>query len=316
MKKILALAIATALASPMALADNTPDNVGDVTYMGNIVANSPMWQWTVNDYPGGRLDADPSDMVESGGKYTYPLKTAQSFIAFSGYLPSRAGINLSSLDSSLGLKDIVSLTGADGKPIMVSNTGIADGSAYITIPTVVKDSSGKDVAGSLTLKAYDMRASHVARGGKQSNGGPRAYNGVTIIYPTGPSTGSDSCFVSGSNWDDVTVSGTPAAPQISGTSSAAVQALVSALKEATAHGNVDPSVIEASNWNDNYVVKSGETCDTPTMWTPHGNITTSSFVTRYAAGARILELKPVEISFNTPVSGAWSSTLTVTAYQM
>ncbi|MEY0532417.1 hypothetical protein AB7351_20700 [Providencia rettgeri] len=315
MKKILALAIATALASPMALADNTPDNVGDVTYMGNIVANSPMWQWTVNDYPGGRLDAKPSDMVESGGKYTYPLKTAQSFIAFSGYLPSRAGINFSSLSSSLGYKDIVSLTGADGKPIMVSNTGIADGSAYITIPTVGKDLSGKDVAGSLTLKAYDMRAAHTARGGKLSAGGGTAYNHIDIVYPTGPSTGSDSCFVSGSNWDDVTVSGTPTSPQISGTSSTAVQALLSALSEATAQGNVDPSVIDEANWTNNAAYKSGWTCSDATQSSPHGTISTV-YETKFASGARILELKPVEISFNTPVSGAWSSTLTVTAYQM
>lgn len=106
MKQILRTAPLAALVlvgiSLSAQAAKQPDTVGDVTLYGNITANSPMWQWTVNDYPGARLDAKPSTADTTvAGTVSYPL-SGQWFVAASGYLPSFVPGKIGSVSTSTG----------------------------------------------------------------------------------------------------------------------------------------------------------------------------------------------------------------------
>lgn len=156
MNKVIALAVAAAVMSPMAaLADNTPDNVGNVTLLGNIVANSPMWQWTVNDYPGGRLDAKPSTATTANGVTTYKLN-GQKFIAVSAFLPSLTAASLSPHSGIQGFSDKAAFAGNLGAPIQyVRDEG--KGMVSFSVRAFAKDESGGNLIGELRLEATELR---------------------------------------------------------------------------------------------------------------------------------------------------------------
>ncbi|MEY0025063.1 hypothetical protein AB7W40_13810 [Providencia rettgeri] len=317
MKKILALAIAAALASPMALADNPPRNVGDVTYLGNIVANSPMWQWTVNDYPGGRLDAKPSEVVEANGTYTYPLH-GQAFIAASGYLPSVVGINLASgIFSTLGTRDITSLTDQNGAA-PADITDAQKGAVTFTIAASGYDLSGQAVEGKLLLKATEVRGFRTAiTAAAGSSEGIRAKR-LYVFGKTAPlfTRGADSCFAGTGKFTSTAevVNGDADSPAPGSQTPAAFAEFVTALQKADTTGSAPPySSITGSNVNE--TIAWASSCVTPTQ---NANATNGDDTVKldYIAAAHVMELTPIELQFTNPLSGAWNSTLTVTAYTM
>ncbi|MEY0067466.1 hypothetical protein AB7W80_06645 [Providencia rettgeri] len=317
MKKMLALAIATALTSPMALADNPPSNVGDVTYLGNIVANSPMWQWTVNDYPGGSLDAKPSEVVEANGTYTYPLN-GQAFIAASGYLPSFVGINLASgISSTLGTRDITSLTDQNGAA-PADITDAQKGAVTFTIAASGYDLSGQAVEGKLLLKATEVRGLRQARtnttGSSEATHTKQLY--VFGTTSTQLTSGVDSCFAGTGKFSSMleVVSGDADSPAAGSQSPVAFTEFVTALQKADATGSA-PTFASITNTSANVAIASPSTCTSPTQ-TTYGVSNDSNTKLAYVAAAHVMELTPIELQFTNPLSGAWNSTLTVTAYTM
>ncbi|HHQ2585779.1 TPA: hypothetical protein ACSPKR_003176 [Providencia rettgeri] len=316
MKNILALAIAAAMASSMAIAANTPDNVGDVTYLGNIVANSPMWQWTVNDYPGGRLDVKPSAATTANGKTTYPL-TASPFIAVSGYLPSTQSINDSTIGASnIGLADITTFTDGNGNPI----TDIADmkkGAVTFTISANSTNISGTPVVGKLTLTSTELRAARLA--GTDSSGNKSNLTTTLLASTTsGLPITSGSCFSGVGSYSSTSnvVGGTAIAPTTGEQSPTAFNALLAALSSADANGSA-PKFSTLTGYLNNGAITGSSTCSNSSSSVVGGAAgTTQGNKYNYLAAAHIVELTPKSLVFNEPVSGAWNATLNVTAYQM
>nr|WP_181375442.1 hypothetical protein [Pectobacterium carotovorum]ALG88440.1 Hypothetical protein [Pectobacterium carotovorum] len=233
MKKVLAIAIAAVLATPMALA-NTPDDVGDVTYIGNIVANSPMWQWTVNDYPGGRLDAKPSTATTSGENTTYPL-TASPYIAVSGYLPSFVGINAGTVSSYIGTRDITSLTDQTGAA-PANITDAQKGSVTFTIAATGTDTGGSPVQGTLKLKSTEVRGYRYAA----RSDGEKKYKRTIVFGSTvkiSPTPGG-SCFIGSGTHTSLAavVDGTSAAPASASFTTTSFNSFLSGLNSANANG--------------------------------------------------------------------------------
>ncbi|MEX9939452.1 hypothetical protein AB7Z36_04055 [Providencia rettgeri] len=317
MKKILALAIAAALASPMALADNPPSNVGDVTYLGNIVANSPMWQWTVNDYPGGRLDAKPSEVKETNGTYTYPLN-GQAFIAASGYLPASTGINISSGPGSyIGTQDKTSLTDQNGaSPRDLSDA--QNGAVTFSIAASGYDAAGQAVEGKLLLKATEVRGNRTAQTDNYATNPVKKLKLLSIRASTAPSTtsGSDSCFVGTGAFPsaNAVVTGTAESPQGGSQSPTAFAEFVNNLHKADQSGSA-PMYDALTGYATNLVMALNPECIHASTAIPL-MVTSSSTRLDYFAAAHVMELTPIELQFSTPLSGAWNSTLTVTAYTM
>lgn len=315
MKNILALAIAAAMASSMAMAANTPDSVGDVTYLGNIVANSPMWQWTVNDYPGGRLDVKPSAATTANGKTTYPL-TASPFIAVNGYLPSLLSINEGSLNSNIGLIDITTFTDGNGNPI-ADITDAKKGAVTFTITANSTNISGTAVTGKLTLTSTELRAVRLA--GSSINGQKLSFRTVLLASTTaGLPTAGSSCFSGVGSYTTTSnvVGGTAVTPTVGEQSATAFNALLAALSSADAIGNA-PKLSTLTGYTDNTAAAGNSTCVNGTA-NLSGGLVTGSQSTKidYLSAAHIVELTPKNLVFNEPVSGAWNATLNVTAYQM
>lgn len=316
MKKLLALAIAAAIASPMAIAANTPDNIGDVTYLGNIVANSPMWQWTVNDYPGGRLDVKPSAATTANGKTTYPL-TASPFIAVNGYLPSLLSINEGSLNSNIGVVDVTTFTDGNGNPI-ADITDAKKGAVTFTITANSTNISGTPVTGKLTLTSTELRAVRVA-GSSSINGQKSSFRTVLLASTTAflPSAGS-SCFSGVGSYTTTSnvVGGTAITPTVGEQSATAFNALLAALSSADDIGNA-PKLSTLTGYTDNTAAAGNSSCVNGTASLSGGLVTGSqSIKIDYLSAAHIVELTPKNLVFNEPVSGAWNATLNVTAYQM
>ncbi|MFH6894487.1 hypothetical protein ACHCAL_10570 [Providencia huaxiensis] len=315
MKKMLALAIATALASPMALADNPPSNVGDVTYLGNIVANSPMWQWTVNDYPGGRLDAKPSEVVEANGTYTYPLN-GQAFIAASGYLPSLTPITqLVEGSRKLGLMDKTALYDMNGDtPTVTAPSADTQPDREISIAATGTNSSGARVTGTLTLMATEIRGSRLIY---------KIGNDITSVTTLAGDNGvfpehTGSCWAYGIRSSAITTSGTTLSPVITGPSQTSTAAFLNSLAHADNSGSVKYATITAANppTKDTASVNGTYDCDSGTLNMLPVNSPSDRTHYLYAAAGHVLELQPKTLKFNEQLSGIWSATLTVTAYQM
>lgn len=317
MKKILRITSLAALVlagiSLSAQAAVPPDNVGDVTLYGNITANSPMWQWTVNDYPGARLDAKPSTADTSVvGKVSYPLN-GQWFVAATGYLPSFVPAKIGSVDSTVGVRDITTLTSPDG-PVTLSTTGTV---ATVTLPATGTDAAGKTLAGTLTLNADEMRGLIQ----KSTSGSTKTAN--TYIYSSAsaiPATSGGSCWVGrpGAPTSNITSTTTTSAiGALSDTglnsTSGVTGALNQLFKSADAAGVVQWANIPSYTALTTTVAQ--QACTTPSIGT---NVTnpTNTTVFDYAASAHALSLKPQTLTFPAAASGAWSATLTVTAYQM
>lgn len=308
MKNVLALAIAAALASPMALAANTPDDVGDVTYLGDIVANSPMWQWTVNDYPGGRLDAKPSEATTVGNVLTYPL-SGQAFIAASGYLPSASSV-IHPLGGTLGARDVTTLTDATGSSIGDVALG-PNGTVSFTITAHGTNVGGAPVTGKLHLIGTELRGYRVVE----------TYNGnvqkiiALFASPGGlPKTAGTHCFIGSGNYtsDADIINGTATDPIAGQQSATAFNAWVSAMTAADVNGNVAPFATFTAP--DDFAMPISNSCNYPSL--PTQVVSGSGFVYPYAAAAHIMELTPKSLAFSEPVTGAWDATLNVTAYQM
>lgn len=318
MKKILHITSLAALVlagiSLSAQAAVPPDNVGDVTLYGNITANSPMWQWTVNDYPGSRLDAKPSTADTSvAGKVSYPLN-GQWFVAATGYLPSFVGTKIGSVASAVGVADITTLTSPDG-PVTLSTAGTV---ATVTLPARGTDTSGKTLAGTLTLNADEMRG--LIR--KYTDGNTKAANSFLFSDASAlAATPGGSCWVGRPGAPTSNLTSTTTATTIGAISDAGLNAasgvtgaLNQLFKSADAAGTVQ------------WANLTGYTISALAMATSSGctqqssgtKITTpaESSVYDYIAAAHALSLKPQTLTFPAAASGAWNATLTVTAYQM
>lgn len=311
MKKILVLA--AALASPMVFAANMPDNVGDVTYLGNIVANSPMWQWTVNDYPGGRLDAKPSSAITNGGITTYPL-AGQAFIAVSGYLPSGNSTHYGTSASRLGVIDKTTLSDGTGAQIAnVANAG--KGAVTFSIAANGTSASAAPVLGTLKITATELRGNRYIN--KPVNGSPNTKRtglfGGTTVHPYTP---GGSCFAGLGAYTDTgtaMISGTADSPVRGEQSATAFAAWLEALRLADVTGFAPK--FNTFTIADSAVQTGSNNCAAPTP--SEVTVPDSSELTIvYISAGHILELTPVALAFNTPITGAWNATLNVTAYQM
>ncbi|MEM8183462.1 hypothetical protein Q4R69_17145 [Morganella morganii subsp. sibonii] len=317
MKKLIAVAVAGAMMAPLAVqAENMPDNVGTVTYMGNIVANSPMWQWTVNDYPGGRLDTKPSTATTANGVTTYPL-AGQAFIAVSGYLPSLVGINIASGESTtLGIRDITTLTDQAGNAI-ANVTDAQKGAVTFTIAASALGADGGEVTGTLKLKSTELRGARFAYTSNYATKPTKSQKSILLAGGTRVElpTQAGSCFSgtgSYSSKSDV-ISGTGTSPSAGSQSATAFSAFLTALTSADASGAA-PSWVSLTGYSEDSASGWGATCMGPTALS--FAISSSTTKVDYLSAAHIMELTPVELAFSTPVQGTWSSTLTVTAYQM
>lgn len=311
MKKLIALAVATAVMSPMvsmAAVTNVSDNVGDVTLQGDIIKQASQWQWTVNDYPGQSLDAKPSEATEANDVITYKLN-GQKFIAVSGFLPSFSAVNITGKNSSsYGVADKTELLGGDGQAI--SNIKeLPAGAVSFTIPAISKDSQGNEVQGTLQLTATEIRGQQeVARGGTDTHGiYTFVYGSTSSVLPVV----DGSCFVGTSAFPDSAsvVRGTGKQPMAGIQSATAFAAFTNALNQAELTGNAGL----LNNFNDvttDEAMMLGSACSKPTVTigVPQSIV--------YLAAAHVLELEPTAVSFNTEVKGLWNATLTVTAYQM
>lgn len=315
MKNILVLAILAVIASPMAIAANTPDNVGDVTYLGNIVANSPMWEWTVNNYPEGRLDVKPSASTTANGKTTYPL-TASPFIAVSGYLPSLLSINEGTLNSNIGIGDITTFTDGNGNPI-ADITDAKNGAVTFTITANSTNINGTPVTGKLTLTSTELRGLRIA---STLNSGQKSSQRFILLASTTvrlPTAGS-SCFSGVGSYSSTStvIGGTATAPTVGEQSATAFSALVAALSSADANG-IAPKFATLTGYTENNAAAGSSNCVTRTASLTGGLVTgAQSTKIDYLSAAHIVELTPKSLAFNEPVSGAWNATLNVTAYQM
>lgn len=312
MKKILALAITAALSTSVVFAaDNVQGNVGDVTYLGNIVANSPMWQWTVNDYPGARLDAKPGDAQDVDGKKVYPLN-GQTFIAVSGYLPSFVGILYGQdYKTTLGVRDITTLTDQKGqKPANITDG--KNGATTFTISATASDQTGVPVEGLLVLKASEIR------GWKSVTENKAEIWVYGSIAHQKPVSGNNSCFIGTGSFasnDDI-IQGTATAPTGGKWSPTAFNAFINGLNSADSEGAAPRfNTIDIKSKADVVTVAS-RSCYSPSINYSHSYSDSDNYRYHYLAAAHVMELTPVELAFSTPVHGAWSSTLTVTAYTM
>ena len=289
------------------------DNVGDVTLYGNITANSPMWQWTVNDYPGPRLDAKPSSATVVDGKTTYPL-SGQWFMAASGYLPSFVPRKIGTVETSLGMKDITTLSSPDGA-VMPDVSGTV---ATLTMPANGGDASGKAIKGALTLEADAGRGyAYVLN----STGTPRG--GSFVFIAKSSAAEGQSCWVGNplqnqNNWTKKQTTTSLPRFSYSGPSSAsgAASAYSDALAAADAAGSVRYVDAIKNGSVDNDVIKSTYKCAdaSPPVYASHS--VGESVIYNYASSAHVLALRPTKLTFPVAASGAWSATLTVTAAQM
>lgn len=314
MKKFLALAIAAAMASPVALgAEHTVDNVGDVTYAGNIVANSPMWQWTVNDYPGGRLDAKPSESITEDGITTYPL-VGQAFIAVSGYLPAFTSVK-TPIPGKIGMQDKTALYGADGAQVLDTDNNDELHTVSFTIPATGTTAGGASVTGTLQLTSTELRGYRVADIAEDSGRPELSRVQFRLLQtPSGKGVVQDgSCFAG--TPAGITINGTPHNFTLVGTSPTSEAAFISALGQADTQGNA-PQFIEFAEGAQSVAV-STTGCENATTygWSLTNKPEAASLIAYYSA-AHVLELTPSQLAFSTPIVGTWSSVLTVTAYQM
>ena len=311
MKKILSLAFSAALVSPLALAVNTPDTVGNVTYFGNIVANSPMWQWTVNDYPGGRLDAKPSQAITVDGLTTYPLQGA-AFIAVSGFLPAMSTSSGAVLTNSFGFADKTQFTDSQGYPPSdVSNSN--KGAVTFKISAQGTNSTGNPIQGKLVLNATEVRGYRNAYTTSTTKHAEFRIFGKTTMTPI---VAGGSCFIGIGAYSSTSaaLSGTPLAPVNGETSTTAWNAFMAALTSAETTGNAGSFASIAADAGGDARARSSGNCGDPTPW--WDKWPNSNYDTFYGDAAHVVELKPVSLEFSEPLSGAWTSTLTVTAYQM
>ena len=321
MKQILRTAPLAALVlagiTLSAQADTAPDSVGDVTLYGNITANSPMWQWTVNDYPGARLDAKPSTADTSvAGKVTYPLN-GQWFIAASGYLPSYVPGIIGAVTANFGNADITTLTSPDG-PIEVTTTGAT---ATVSIPATGTDAGGATITGKLMLNADELRG---ATSKYTDSNGSTAEGWLSYSKIAEPATPGGSCWVGRGTDDTAKLTKTQTATNLpvftdTGTNSAsgATAAVNAAFRSADEAGALRYATVEA-NRVDKVAAEETYCRDSSSGAGGGGDTrpTDSPATTTYRAAAHVLALKPTVLSFPTPASGAWNATLTVTAYQM
>lgn len=309
--KIASLAVALALSSTTLItqAATPPDNVGSHLLFGNIVANSPMWQWTVNAYPGGRLDAKPSTATKSGNNVTYPLANAQWFIAASGYLPSSVSLPSGLTGGDAGFTDKTSLSSPDG----AITTNVTTLPSTITLPAKATSTAGIAITGTLTLQGDEVRGALR----KVMNGASPSVPVSNILIKNG-ATASDavhngSCWVGSpaqpvANWA-VTGSGTvlPVLSRTTLTESGAINAFNTNLGLADTNGNVKYSSTLPTATVSFVTDNAGCLAGSPTN---------NNADRPYGSAAHVLALKPVSVTFPGDVLGQWSATLTVTAYQM
>lgn len=313
LKNIIAIAVVAAITSPMeAMANTAPDNVGNVTYMGKIVANSPMWQWTVNDYPGPRLDAKPSEATTENGVTVYKL-AGQPFIAVSGYLPSMTGM-LGPAVTTLGTRDITEFRDGNGNPIADIQPLNEPQAVSFTISAISTDKNGAQAVGSLKLKATEIRGvRRVYTEVKNQTTGR-----ILSVFTSAQNqftTSNSSCFI-GTSGPKLTLGGTVENPTITGGSSSAIAAFIQTLLSADNAGSVRLANTPTVNNNNDRVIALEKSCRIPSN--DSANLYDENFDVRvpYIAAGHIVELTPTELAFSTPVQGAWNATLNVTAYQM
>lgn len=300
MKNLVALAVAAAVMSPMtAMADNTPDNVGNVTLLGNIVANSPMWQWTVNDYPGPSLDVHASSATTVDGVTTYKLN-GQSFIAVSGYAPSFVPVISG---NSIGYTEKTHLTDGAGNNIADWESK-NDGKVEFTIQATSTNASGETVSGKLHLEATEIR-------GQRDVFKDEVKRAIIYIGTSRPLE-NGSCFAGVGAFDKSAISGSGTNPTSESFSPTAFAEWVKLLQLADEKGNA-PHFDTYTTTHDG-VVSQRYDCRIGAINSSAGG--PDGRISRYAAGAHTLELSPVKLAFSAPVQGTWSATLNVTAYQM
>lgn len=293
----------------------SPDNVGDVTLYGNITANSPMWQWTVNDYPGAPLVAESSKADTSvSGKVTYPL-TGQWFIAASGYLPSYVPGKIGTVSNIVGMTDITTLSSPDGA-VTVDLTGTTP---TVTIPATRSSSSGTPETGTLALSADEVRGfvkKRIEDGSTVADGVLFANNFSAIAR-----VDNGSCWVGRAAGTDFTRSQTMTSlPTWTDTGvnagSGATSAYNTALAAADAAGQVRYSSVGTTGTVAPLLFNVGR-CSSSNGTSQVSTYSESyPYEPIYAAAAHVLALKPVSVSFPSDAAGAWNATLTVTAYQM
>lgn len=314
MNKILKMAILAGLGltALSANAANTPADVGDVTLTGSITAAKPSWQWTVNNYSGAALNASIDNAVtdDATGEVTYTLN-GSPFIAVSGYIPGSTPL-LSGL-SFEGYTDKTSLK-SNGNPIEVTygDDGI---STFEILAT-----NGQDVQGTLTLRATEIRGrTYVMR---DVNPDLATYN---IILPSASGDRhlieGGSCFV-GMNKITGTYGGTISAPTApADLSSTAFTAFNAAMVSANEGGSITLDEFMTmnnvtSNEVGSYTANNSNQCDVAAAGTAGNFSGGGNQGYKYVAAAHILELTPSAVRFPQPVTGSWSATLTVEAYQM
>lgn len=316
MNKLVALTVAAVVMSSMAaMAVNTPDNVGNVTLLGNIVANSPMWQWTVNDYPGPRLDAKPSEATTENGVTKYKL-VSQPFIAVSGYLPSTTSV-VSQNVTGLGNRDITTFTDADGNTITNLTNLPEPMSVSFTIKATSQSASGQTVDGKLRIKSTEIRGMKTITYHRSNNSVLMDIFVFASNVPAHTDSEEDSCFV-GTNGVLPGFTGQVDNPGITGVSSTAAAEFFRALDHADESGVVkfSDAIKTGSNIERNRITSSAQKCHTLTRANINKNVNNVKLVRQYTAAAHIIELNPLELMFSTPVQGTWNATLNVTAYQM
>ncbi|MGF7483724.1 hypothetical protein [Providencia sp. SP181] len=237
----------------------------------------------------------------------------------SGYLPSFVDINSGPRGGAVGVRDITALTDQAGAPI-ADITDAGPGATTFTIAASGKNARGQDVNGKLVLKGTELRAVRGATAPDEGNN-----NGTLRIMMAATSqlakpTPRGSCF-SGSgayaNAKDV-LGGTATNPTAGTASATAYQALFSAFDAADAQGTAPRyATIKNSRYGTDAISTdfSGSGCNVATTWNGV-RATSDKWSYLYIAGAHVLELTPLSLKFSEPLSGAWSSTLTVTAYQM
>lgn len=311
MKKLIALAVAAAVMSPMvAMADNTPSNVGDVTLLGNIVANNPMWQWAVNDYSGPSLDAQAGSATTVDGLTTYKLN-GESFIAVSGYLPSFTSVAGPS-SAKLGHADLTELADGSGTPV-ADIKDAQQGAVTFTITANGKDAQGLDVQGKLTVHSTEIRGYRLALSVNQrkTNKQTVQYGGNRALFPIQ----GGSCFsgIGSFSSNNVILSGTSEEPSAVEQSATAFAAWRNALDSADDAGNA-PQFISLEGYSENKAMGRSDTCAVMSASDYRGFPRTYS--ADYLSAAHVMELTPIQLTFDTPISGAWNATLNVTAYQM
>ncbi|MEG2734335.1 MAG: hypothetical protein RR962_03255 [Hafnia sp.] len=323
MKQILRIAPLAALMlagiTLSAQATTPPDSVGDVTLYGNITANSPMWQWTVNDYSGPRLNAKPSTADTSvAGKVTYPLP-GQWFIAASGYLPSYVPGKIGAVISLIGNADITTLTSPDG-PVVLTTTGTT---ATVSIPATGTDASGAPIVGNLVLNADELRGGvfKIVNGTAINAGAFLTYRATAT-----PATSGGSCWV-GRGADTVanltrtqTATALPVYTDAGPNSaSGAAAAVNSAFATADAAGVVRYAGVgtyTTNNINTGSATAAGCSTSSSSLGGADTQTADEESPVLYKSAAHVLALQPASLSFPKAASGVWNATLTVTAYQM